>query len=107
MSNFLFPEKILRLITPPDIVAPHRILKGFVSFLLAIEFEFVLEFKLFITDWEFVGFWMSTATFSMAGVLFLCSVWSLTTSSMFDVSGRIISDNIVDALFCCFSDGTL
>ena len=50
MSNFLFPEKILRLITPPDIVAPHRILKGFVSFLLAIKFEFVLEFKLFITD---------------------------------------------------------
>jgi hypothetical protein len=34
MSNFLFPEKILRLITPPDIVAQHRILKGFVSFLL-------------------------------------------------------------------------
>jgi hypothetical protein len=118
MSNFLFPEKILRLITPldivapqnakmicffstcnqicvpslkqqnkastilseimlpetsniddvvndqtehknntpaieyvaPDIVAPYRILKGFVSFLLAIKFEFVLEFKLFITD---------------------------------------------------------
>jgi hypothetical protein len=24
--------------------------KGFVSFLLAIKFEFVLEFKLFITD---------------------------------------------------------